>query len=162
MKARLARLCIAAFAAVLLAAPVRADDKAGDLAIIVNKASKLDTVSSADLARYFKAEKSKTPDGTKIALAMFAPDHPERAAALAGIYHMSEAEFADYFVEATFTGAVSAAPKALNSAAEVKAFVGGNAGGLCYLRASEADDSVKVLKVDGVAPGEAGYKLKIK
>ena len=35
-------------------------------------------------------------------------------------------------------------------------------GAITYLRASDVDPSVKVLKVDGKAPGEAGYPLKIK
>ena len=149
---------------VLLAAGVgaRAGDLAADLAIVVNKAVKLDNVTSADLARYFKAEKTKAPDGTKFALAALDAGHPEHDAALAGIYAMKEAEYTDYFVEATFTGAVTAAPKALPSGAALRKFVADTAGGLGYLRASEADDTVKVLKIDGVAPGEAGYKLKIK
>lgn len=134
---------------------------AADLAIVVNKASSLDNLSSAELTKYFKADKSKAPDGTKVVIVMQAPGRAERAAALKGIYKMSESEYSDYFVEATFTGAVAEAPRALADGAAVKSFVAGNAGGLGYIAASEADDSVKVLKVDGKAPGDAGYKLSL-
>jgi ABC-type phosphate transport system substrate-binding protein len=41
-------------------------------------------------------------------------------------------------------------------------FVSSTPGAIGYVRASEANDSVKILKVDGVAPGDAAYKLKIK
>ena len=163
MKTHLIRSTVLLFAgALLLAGRLGAQDKSGDLAIIVNKSVKVDDVASADLVRYFKAEKSKAADGSKLALAVFDVGHPERAAALAGIYKMSEGEYTDYFADATFTGAVAAAPKALASAAAVRAFVAGTAGGLGYVRGSDTDDSVKVLKVDGALPGDAGYKLKIK
>ena len=145
-----------------LALSVAAQNKSSDLAVVVNKGIKLEELSTADLKRFFKAEKTKTPDGTKVVLAMFDNGNPERAAALSGIYAMSETEYADYFVEATFTGAVNAAPKALPSMAAVKAFVAQTAGAFSYLKASDVDDSIKVLKIDGKLPGEADYKLKIK
>jgi ABC-type phosphate transport system substrate-binding protein len=140
----------------------RADDAAADLAVIVNKASKLSDVTSVDLAKYFKADKTKTPDGTKLVIVMQDPGHGAREAALKDIFKMSEEAYNEHFVEATFTGAVAAAPKSLPSAAAVKKFVAETPGAIGYVHASEADDSVKVLKVDGQAPGEAKYGLKIK
>ena len=148
-----------AFAA---ASTVRADDKADHLAIVVNKASKLDDISSADLQKYFKADKTKTPDGAKVVIVMQDAGRPERDGALKLIYKMSEREYTDFFVEATFTGAVSAAPKSFPSAAAVKQFAADTPGAIGYVRGSEADDTVKVLKVDGKAPGDADYKLKLK
>ena len=140
----------------------RAQDKAGQLAIIVGKSSSLDSITTAEMQKYFKAEKTKLPDGTKIVIVMHDVGLPEREAALANIYKMSEAEYNDYFVGQTFTGAVAAAPKAFSSAAAVKQYVAATPGAIGYLRASDADDTVKVLKVDGKAPGEADYKLKMK
>jgi hypothetical protein len=40
--------------------------------------------------------------------------------------------------------------------------VSGTPGAIGYLRGSDVDDSVKILKVDGHAPGDAEYPLKIK
>jgi hypothetical protein len=139
-----------------------ANVRGGDLAIVVNKASALADISSADLAKYFKAEKGKTPDGKKLVIVMQEAGHPEREAALKGIYKMSEAEYTDYFVEATFTGSVESAPKALPGAVAIKKFVAETPGGIGYVQASETDDSIKVLKIDGKLPGDADYKLKIK
>lgn len=136
--------------------------RAGDLAVVVNKASALSELSSADLAKYFKAEKSKTPDGTKLVIVMQDTGRPERDAALKGIYKMSESEYTDYFVEATFTGAAAAAPKALPSGGAVKKFIAETPGGIGYVLSTDADDSIKVLKIDGKAPGDADYKLKVK
>lgn len=150
-----------AVALTLLSRPVQAQDKANALAIIVNKASPLDDVSKDLAAKYFKAEKTKAPDGTKIVILMQDTGRPERAAALKGIYKMSEAEYSDYFVGQTFTGAVAAAPKALASGAAVKNQVANLPGGLGYIRASEADDTVKVLKIDGKTPEDPAYAFKL-
>ena len=145
-----------------LLAGANAQDKTGDLAIVINKASTLENVTSAELAKIFRAEKSKGPDGVRYVLAARETGSPERAAALAGIYQMSEDEYAKYFLQATFIGLVRAAPEQITSAAGLKAHIAKIPGTIGYLRASEVDDTVKVVKVDGKLPGEPDYKLKIK
>jgi len=141
---------------------VHAQDKNADLAIIVGKSSSLDSVSSADLAKIFRAEKAKGSDGVKFVLAMRDPGSPERVAVLSQIYQMTEAEYTKFFLQATFTGAVQSAPKQVSSAAAAKQLVSGTVGAICYVRGGETDDSVKVVKVDGKLPGEDGYPLKMK
>ena len=133
-----------------------------DLAIIVAKTSPLDSVTTAELQKYFKAEKTKMPDGTKIVLVMQALGQPAHDAALQLIYKMSETEYNDYFVGQVFTGAVASAPKSFPTAAAVISYVAANSGAMSYVRASDANDTVKVLKIDGKAPGEADYSLKMK
>jgi hypothetical protein len=140
----------------------RAQDKNADLAIIVGKSSGLDSVTSAELTKIFKAEKAKGPDGVKFALSARETGSPERAALLGQVYQMTEAEFTKFFLQATFTGAVQSAPKQVAAAAGAKQFVSGTPGGISYVRGSDADDSVKMVKVDGKLPGEDGYPLKIK
>ena len=149
------------FAAALGLSSVQAQDKAAGLAIIVNKASKFSDLSLADLQKYFRAEKTKSPDGIKIIIVMADVGRPERGAALKTIYNLSEAEYNDYFVGQTFTGAVSAAPKALPSPAAIKLYVAQTPGAIAYVRASDADDSVTVLKIGGKSPGDADYPLKM-
>ena len=65
-----------------------AQDKGDQLAIIVGKSSSMDAVTAADLQKYFKAEKSKTPDGTKIVIVMQDVGQPARDAALHEIFQM--------------------------------------------------------------------------
>jgi hypothetical protein len=136
--------------------------RAEGLAIVVGKKTSLDSATTAELVKYFKAEKSKLPDGTKIAILVREPGSPERAAALSGIYQMTDAEYQKYFLQATFTGAVAAAPKQLTSATAVKAYIAATVGAIGFIKASDVDDSVKVVKIDGKTPDEAGYSLQIK
>ena len=138
-----------------------ADDKGADLAVVVNKDTPLDNVDLATLAKIFKCEKVKASDSVRFAVAMRESGSPERAAALKQIYQMTDANYQKYFLQATFTGQVQAAPKKLGSVASLKQFVSNTPGAISYMRGSDLDDSVKVVKVDGKAPGEAGYGLKI-
>lgn len=139
-----------------------AQDKAGDLAIIVNKNNQLENVTGEELAKILRAEKAKGPDGVRFVVTMRETGSTERAAALAGIYKMSEDEYSKYFLQATFVGLVQSAPRQLNGSATTIKFVSATPGAIGYVRASEADDSVKTLKVDGKSPGDPDYKLKLK
>jgi ABC-type phosphate transport system substrate-binding protein len=154
---------LALFAFFWLAAGVAyAQDKSNDLAIVVNKSSVLDSVSSSELARIFKAERQKSSDGTKFIIVMREKDSTERHAALKSIYEMDDSGYEKFFLQATFAGTVQGAPRVLSSSAVVLQFVSSNPGAIGYMRASDADGSVKVLKVDGKVPGDADYPIKIK
>ena len=142
--------------------PALAQDKAGDLAIVVAKNRDIDNVTSDELTKIFRAEKNKGSDGVRFVLIARETGSPERTAALAGIYKVSEDEYAKYFLQATFTGLVQAAPRSLTSPAAMRQFVASTPGAIGYLRGSDVDDSVKVVKVDGKSPGDADYSLKIK
>lgn len=146
----------------IMVSAAQAQDKAGDLAVVVGKNNPLDNVTSAELVKIFKAEKAKGPDGTKFVLGVPATGSPERNAMLAGVYETDEAGYGKYFLQATFTGLVAAAPKQVSGGAALCGFAAGTPGGITCMRASEATDAVKIVKVDGHAPGEADYKLKIK
>ena len=156
------KLFIAALVFGLEISVATAQDKAGDLAIIVGKNSPLNNVTSEELAKIFRAEKPKGPDGVRFVITMREASSTERAAALAQIYKFGEDEYSKYFLQASFVGLVQSAPRALNGAGTVKQFVSITPGAIGYLRASDVDDSVKVLKVDGKAPGDDGYSLKLK
>jgi len=156
------RTAIVGMFVLLGASLARADDKADDLAIVVGKNSTLSNVTLAELVKILREEKGKNADGVKFIVLAREPGSVERAAALKGIYQMTDAEYQKYFLQATFVGAVQAAPKVVSGAAATRQFVAANPGAIGYLRGSDVDDSVKVLKVDGKGPGDAGYGLKMR
>jgi ABC-type phosphate transport system substrate-binding protein len=133
----------------------------GDLAIIVNRSNPVDDLSYADLRKVFMAERRHWSNGRKVTIVMREPGQAERETVLRQIYRMSESDFNRYFLQVAFQGDVQSAPKLLSTAAGVRKFVFNVPGAIGYLRAEEADDSVKVIRVDGRAPNEPGYKLKL-
>lgn len=142
--AHFVRLCAVALLAALCTGylPTAAQDQ---VAIIVNTSNSIANLSAGDLHRILTGDKTTWPNGKHIFLVMAAPGSAERAVVLKEVYKMSEADYAKYFLQATFTGAVSAPPKDASSTAEMKQIVAANAGAIGYVKAQDADDLVKVV-----------------
>lgn len=132
-----------------------------ELAIIVNKANPIDNLSMAELREYFLAERGHWPEGRgKVRVVMLEPGRPEREAVLRLVYGMNEKGFNSYFLGKKFRGETLEEPRQQSSAPDVVKFISYVQGGIGYVRPDEVDASVKVIRVDGLAPGDAGYKLK--
>ncbi len=153
---------IACIALLLGALEALGGDKSNAVAIVANPNSPLENVSLAELAKYIKLQKSKAPDGSKITVVYQEAGRPERQAVLDRVLQMSDADLGRYFLQATFTGAISAAPKALPDGESVARFIAATPGSMGYMRASEVGDAVKTIKVDGKSPGDEGYPIFIK
>jgi len=133
--------------------------RAEDLAIIVAPGVAIDNLSLSELRAVFLMEKTTVND-VKLTVLMREKGAPERAEALKDIFQMTDGKYEGYFLQAVFTGKISSAPRMIASAAAVKKIVGGTAGMIGYLAASAVDASVKAVKIDGHAPGDADYPLK--
>jgi ABC-type phosphate transport system substrate-binding protein len=131
------------------------------LAIIVNRTNPVENLLTKDLRQIFLGERSHWPDGHRITLVMMEVGEPERQAVLQQIYHMGESDFSRHFLHGLFTGEVFVSPKTLASPVGVRKFVFNVPGSIGYLRASDVDDTVKVVRIDGHFPGEPGYKLQV-
>jgi phosphate transport system substrate-binding protein len=131
-----------------------------DLAIIVNKSNPTTEMTLAELRNVFLAERSRWPNGRKITITMLDAGNPERDVVLRKIYRMREADFSRNFLRAKFTGETTEEPKLLASPTNMVRFVFNAPGAIGYVRSSSLDNSVKVLRIDGLAPGEPGYKIK--
>jgi hypothetical protein len=131
-----------------------------ELAVVVNKSSTVETVGLGDLRLMMLGEKAKWPDGNKVVTVETAPESAARDLLLKTVCKMSDAVLKRYYMQAAFTGKDVAPPKDVASAGALKQFVARTPGAIGCILASDVDDSVKVLKVDGAAPGEPGYKLR--
>lgn len=131
----------------------------GEIAIIVNKDNAVEDISFTDLVRIFKMEKKFWDDGSQIYLIMQGSRSPEKEAILKTVYKMGDQELKQFWLAKIFQGSVPSFPKVIASNQSVKAFVRQVPNAVGYIDAAYADDSVKVLKVNGKLPGEDGYKL---
>ncbi len=151
-------LCAAHLGQPLPAAPVAITEEA--LAIVVNKANPVTNLSFAELRQVFLAERNHWSNGRKSVIAMREPGQPERAAVLRQIYRMNESDYNRHFLQLNYSGESQSSPKQLATAEKVRKFVLNVPGAIGYVRASEVDDSVKLVRIDGLAPSDTGYKLK--
>lgn len=122
--------------------PAAADDS---FVIVVNSSNSVGNLSATELQKIFLGEKNRWPDGKHILVLMAAPGSPERAAVLKKVYKMSESEYVKFFIQASFTGDVSAPPKDVSSSTQMKQLIAENPGAVGYLKQSDADGSVKVV-----------------
>jgi ABC-type phosphate transport system substrate-binding protein len=158
-------LCVAvsALLAALLAAPPRPARAQGaePLAIVVNRNNPLSEISTADLRRLFRGQRTRWSNGRRVTLVMRDPGAPEREAILRSLYGLQEEEYRRTYLQAVFSGEASDAPKTLASTNGVLRFVYNVPGAIGYVRARDADRSVKTLRVDGRLPGDRGYRLEV-
>jgi ABC-type phosphate transport system substrate-binding protein len=129
------------------------------LAIVVNRSNPLSEVSLADLRRIYRGQRYRWSNGKRVTLVMRDPGTPERDTMLRVLYGVGEEEYRRVFLLAIFTGEAGDAPKMLASPNGVLRFVFNVPGAIGYVRASEADSNVKVLRIDGRLPGQPGYQL---
>ena len=131
------------------------------LAVIVHKSNPAEDLSLTELREYYLSERTSWPTKQKVRAVMIATGRPERAALLQIALDMRrEQDYQAHFLRAKFTEQALEQPRELQSSADVLRFVSNVTGALAYLPASEVDPSVKVVRVDGLAPGDPGYKLR--
>jgi hypothetical protein len=140
------------------AAPPGVDDA---LAIIVNQTNPIDDLSLKELRTVFLGERSHWPNGRRITLVMMDPGLSERRAVLRDVCRMTETEFSRHFLQGLFTGEVFVSPKTLSTPVGVRKFVFNVPGAIGYLRTSDVDGTVKVIKVSGHRVEDADYPLRI-
>jgi ABC-type phosphate transport system substrate-binding protein len=129
------------------------------LAIIVNRANPVENLAFDELRQYFLGERTHWSNGRRVTIVMREPDQPERDAVLRLIYEMREQDFHEHFLRAKFTGETLEEPRLLDTAARVVNYIFLQPGAIGYVRAGEVAPSVKVVRVDGLMPGDANYKL---
>ena len=132
-----------------------------NLAIIVNQTNTIDDITLKELRTVFLGERSHWPNGRRITLVMMDPGVPERKAVLRDICRMNETEFSRHFLQGLFTGEVFVSPKTLSSPTGVRKFVFNVPGAIGYVRASDVDGAVKVIRINGHGVDDPEYPLRI-
>ncbi len=144
------------------ASPRPPDDSTREsLAVIVNRTNPVADLSFDEWRQVFLGERTRWPNGRRVHLVMSPTARPEREAVLRIVYEMREQDFHAHFLRAKFTGEVLEEPRMLDTPTRVINFVFLQPGAIGYVRAGEVGPSVKVISVDGLRPGEAGYKLTL-
>lgn len=130
------------------------------VAVIVNSANPVNNLSFGELRRLFLSERTRWETGKSVAPVMLGAGAAERITFLKVVCGMSDADFSKYFTEAAFTGKDVTPPREVGSSRDVKRVVAGSAGAIGIIRASEVSSDVKAVKVNGLAAGDPGYKIK--
>jgi hypothetical protein len=128
----------------------------GSVAVVVNEKNPVNNLSSVELRKLFGGEKHAWPGGTPVKLFVRMPGAYERVVLLK-LLGLSESEYKRYWVGQVFRGEAQAEPVGLFSNGMQKEAVVNYPGALALVNLQDIKLGMKVVKVDGHMPTEAGY-----
>jgi hypothetical protein len=132
-----------------------------DIAVIVHPDVAIDNLTLAELRRVWLGDREFWPSGERITLFIRAPVAAERDAVVSVLCRMTEAQFRQHWIAKVFRNESPSGPKIVYSADSAREQVARVPGAIALVPASAAGTAgVKVVRIDGRRPGEAGYPLR--
>ena len=150
-------LALVAFGLVLAAGTAA---NAASLAVVVHPSVQVDDLSFAELRKIMLADKQFWSTGQRITLIIRAPVASERTVLLEKVYKMNETQFRRYWIAKVFRAEVPSQPRIVVSNDEAVDLIGVMEGGITVVNATDVPEGLKVLKIGGRSPGDAGYLEK--
>jgi len=129
-----------------------------EIAVVVNPGNAATNVSMSDLRKMFAGTRRLWPGGQPIKLITRGPGCPERFLLLK-LLAMSESEYKQYWIAQVFRGEADAEPLVVPSVGMQKEALKVFPGGISLVTFRDLKPEMKVLKVDNLLPGVAGYPL---
>jgi hypothetical protein len=130
-----------------------------DIAVVINPKNDTNDLSSAELRQILLGERRFWKNKAPLTIVLREPGSREREEVIASL-RMSDAEFGQHWRDRVFRGEASAVPLSVPSNGVASQVVRDNAGGVTFVLGRNLSPDLKVLKIDGKFPGEAGYPLK--
>jgi hypothetical protein len=134
--------------------------RAGDIAVVVRPDTPVDDLSLRDIRDLMMGEKQFWNSSLRVTLLMRAPTARERDVVLKVIYHMTEAQFRQYWISKVFRAETTTGPKIVYSNQMAMGLIAALPGSVSFVDTDEVPKGLKVLRVDGKLPGDAGYPLR--
>ncbi|HKV25559.1 MAG TPA: hypothetical protein VJN93_13280 [Candidatus Acidoferrum sp.] len=130
------------------------------LAVIVNQETPINELTLAEVRKLFLGERQYWNAKLPAVLLMPAPAAPEREVILRVVYQMSEAQFRQYWVAKIYRAEVTASPKIVYSEDLQYQLVSAVPGAIALVDARNVRPGVKLVRVDGLMPGNKNYPLR--
>ena len=151
-------VCLFAFMGIVPVSPPETAAQ-GQVAIVAHLDVPVDNLSFTQVRKIFRGEQQFWSNRQRITLLMRAPDAHERDVVLERIYEMTEGQFRQYWIAKIFRSEVASGPKIVYSTEMAHELVTALPGSISFVLASELQDGVKVLRIDGKKPGDPDYPL---
>lgn len=159
----LLRVVLAALmaAAPLTLAATPTPQAAADIAVIVHPGVPIDNLPMAELRRYLTGDREFWgTNGPRVSILIRAPIARERDVVVREICQMTEAQFRQHWIGKVFRNESPSGPRIVYSAESAIDQVSRTPGAIAFVTTPVASKAVKVLRVDGRAPGQTGYPLR--
>lgn len=130
-----------------------------DIAIVVRPDVPVDNITFPELRRLMLGEKQYWTSSLRVTLLVRAPGAHEREVVLRSIYQMSEAQFRQYWIAKVFRAEAQSGPRIVYSNDMATELATTIPGAVAFVDASQIPKGLKVLKINGLVPGQKGYPL---
>ena len=144
----------------LIAGSMAQTTSGSDVAIIVNPDNSVNNLPMAELKKIFRGERQYWSANSPVLLLMHAPGVRERSVVLRTVLRMTEDQYTQYWVAKIMRAEATFPPAAVFSSDMIREGVRGNRGAIGYVSANDVPAGLKVLQVNGLSPGQAGYPLR--
>jgi hypothetical protein len=156
MRARWIAVSVLIWSANLAGSPPAA--RAQDIAVVVSSENPATNLSLGGLRKIFSGEKHSWAGGQHIRLIVRGPGCLERLALLK-LLAISESEYKQYWTAQVFRGEAESEPVTVPSLGMQMESLKVFPGAISLVIARDLKPGIKVIRVDGRLPGEAGYPL---
>lgn len=131
-----------------------------DVAIVVNKDNPINELSIRELTAVFELQQQFWKGGSKVRVIMQKAGCRERKVMLKNVYYRTDESLNKYWLIRMFKAEIADLPEIEASNEKVKQVVSKHVDAIGFIDASKVDDTVKVLKIDGLLPGAEKYRMK--
>ena len=138
-------------------AAVRVDS--AEVAIVVNRSNPISEQALKELVAIFEQRQQFWKTGERIHLILQESARPEKQIILRKVYRKGDEELKKYWLMKVFKGEIAGVPTTLSSNEAVKRFVRQVPNAIGFVDATTVDETVKVLRIEGLLPGDPGYPL---
>jgi hypothetical protein len=133
---------------------------AADVAVLVHPGVPVTDLSFAEVRKILLGDRQFWTSNLKMVLLLRAPAAREREVLLKTVCQMSEAQFRQYWIGKVFRAEAAGAPRLVYSQEEAAQLVASTPGSVAFVDSAQIPRDLKVLRVDGLLPGESGYRLR--
>lgn len=158
VRACLLLACLMAFS--LISFCVAGTPADAEVAIVVNSSNPVSNLSLAELRKIYFGDRQYWKGNLPVLVLMRSRGAREREVVLRVVFEMTEETYTKYWVAKVMRAEVSDPPASLYSFGMLQEGVRGNPGAIGYVNANELRPGIKVLRIDGLLPGESGYSLR--
>ena len=131
-----------------------------DIAVVVHPSVSADNLSLADLRRILTGDREFWPGGDRVTIFIRAPIARERDVVVKNVCQMTEAQFRQHWIGKVFRAETPSGPKIAYSGESTIEQVARTPGGIGLVMMPVTAKNVKVIRIDGRAPGQSGYTLR--
>jgi hypothetical protein len=129
------------------------------VAVIVHPESTLEGLTLDELVALCRLDRQHWRTGHRVYLILPESGTAEKKVLLERVYQMNDAALKQFWLEKLYRGEIAAFPHVEPSGGAARRLVARAPEALALVDAATVDSTVKVLRIDGRLPREAGYPL---